>query len=147
MGKGIHNRNQRVEAKRRSVAERKALRYKWCTSFTLICVVLGAGAYVIHLGSTEGWPETGCTIAGSRVVRDVAAPVRSHVVVLYIGEYQLRYTVRGKDYYIWASAGWSDPEKQFVEAKMDYLPDHCNFRIRYNPVRPSEAFVVSKAQP
>ena len=40
----------------------------------------------------------------------------------------------------------SDPEKQFVEARMDYLPDHCNFRIRYNPDRPSEAVVMSKLQ-
>jgi hypothetical protein len=43
-------------------------------------------------------------------------------------------------------AGWSDPEKQFVQAKVDYLPAHCDFRIRYNPVRPSDAVVVSKMQ-
>jgi uncharacterized membrane protein len=77
-------------------------RNKWWIVLTLICLALG-GAYVIYLGSTEGWSETDCTVAGSRVVRDVAAPVRSHVVVLYKGEYHLRYTVRGKDYYVWAS--------------------------------------------
>jgi hypothetical protein len=116
---------------------------------TLICVVLGAGSYVLRRGSTKGWPETDCSIAGSRVVRDVVPnpPVNSHLVVLYRGEYQLRYTVEGKDFYTWVSSGPSDAEKEFVEAKMDKLPDRCNFRIRYNPNRPSEAVVVSKMQP
>ena len=115
----------------------------------IFVLLLAGGAYLIHLGSTERWPETDCAFAGRRVVRDIVPPqpVRSHVIVLYKGEYRLRYTVRGQDYYVWASSGWADPEKQFVETQMEDLPEHCDFRIRYNPARPSEAFVVSKARP
>ena len=117
---------------------------RWPLILISLLFVAGA-AYLIHLGSTERWPETDCAFAGSRVVKDVVppAPVRSHVIVLYKGEYRLRYSVGGQDYYVWASSGWADPEKQFVETKMEYLPEHCDFRIRYNPARPSEAFVVS----
>ena len=126
------------------MSTRQSKRGKSWISFTVICVVLGAGAYLIHLGSTKGWPETDCTVNGSRVVRDVAAPVgrQSRVVILYKIEYHLRYTVRGKDYYVWASSGKSDAERQSAEAKAYHLPDYCGFRIRYNPFRPSEAVAV-----
>jgi hypothetical protein len=119
----------------------------WLAILFSALLVTGA-AYLIHLGSTEKWPETDCAFAGSRIVRDVVSPepVRSHVMVLYKGEYRLRYTVRGQDYFVWVSSGWADPEKQFVETKMEYLPEHCDFRIRYNPTRPSEALVVSKVR-
>jgi len=121
---------------------------RWPIILVLLVLVAGT-AYLINLGSTEKWPETDCTFAGSRVLKDVVPPEpgRSHVIVLYKGEYRLRYTVRGIDYFTWVSSGWADPEKQFVEAKMDPLPEYCAFRIRYNPARPSEAVVVSKVRP
>lgn len=122
---------------------------KWWIFVSLLCVVFVAGTYIVRLGSTDDWPETNCVFAGSRVVRDVVppAPVRSHVIVLYRGEYRLRYTVEDRDYFVWASSGWADPDQRFVEAKMDYTPEHCNFRIRYNPAHPSEAFAVRDAPP
>jgi len=63
---------------------------------------------------------------------------------MYRGEYELRYTVNGREYYVWANSGWSDVDKQFVQAKVDYLPQQCDFRVRYNPLRPAEAIVVGK---
>lgn len=89
----------------------------------LVSLLLVAGvAYLIHLGSTERWPETDCTFAGSRVVKDVVPPVRSHVVVLYKGEYRLRYRVGGQDYYVWASSGWADPESNSSKQKWNPCP-------------------------
>lgn len=129
---------------------RDELGKNWWISLTLVggLLVLGA-AYAVHVGSTERWRETDCVLVGTRVVKEVVppAPVRSHVVIMYRGEYRLRYTVGGNDYYVWASSGWADPEERFVEAKMDALPERCYFRIRYNPARPSEAVAVYNASP
>jgi hypothetical protein len=73
---------------------------------------------------------------------DVADSFRD--IAMYRGEYQLRYTVGGREYYIWANSGWSDVDKQFVQAKVDFLPNRCDFRIRYNPVRPGEGIAIRK---
>jgi hypothetical protein len=100
-------------------------------------------ALFLRLGSTDAWPETRCTVAGSRVIRaDVADSFRA--IVLYKGEYHLRYSVGGHDYYVWANSGWADPDREFVQSKIDYLPDTCEFRVRYNPVRPSDAIAVRR---
>ncbi len=73
---------------------------------------------------------------------DVADSFRD--IVMYKGEYQLRYTVGGHEYHLWALSGWADPDKQFVQTKVDYLPDRCDFRVHYNPLRPAEAIAVRK---
>jgi len=65
-------------------------------------------------------------------------------IVMYRGEYRLRYTVSGQDYFVWANSGWSDVDKQFIQDKVTFLPDTCGFRIRYNPRHPSEAIAVRK---
>jgi len=109
----------------------------------LLAGTLGLGIYLVRVGSTDSWPETNCTVAGSRVVRvDVADSFR--VIVTYKGEYQLRYVAGGHEYYVWVNSGWSDVDKQFVQAKLDFLPDHCEFRVHYNPNRPSESVAVRK---
>jgi hypothetical protein len=61
---------------------------------------------------------------------------------MYRGEYRLRYTVSGQEYYVWANSGWTDVDKQFIQDKVASLPDKCDFRIRYNPLHPSEAIAV-----
>ena len=103
-------------------------------------IVVGVLVYVGSAGSTKGWPQTEAVIAGSRVVRE-DVPVGSYgsVTPLYRGEYQLRYQVRGSNYYVWVSAGWADKDRTFVEDKLSYA-DSCRYRIRYNPVRPSQSF-------
>jgi hypothetical protein len=63
---------------------------------------------------------------------------------MYKGEYQLRYAVAEHDYYVWATSGWADVDKEFVQSKLDHLPDTCDFDIRYNPRRPSDAIAVRK---
>ncbi len=82
-------------------------------------------------------------MVGSRVVRaDVADSSRA--IVMYKGEYQLRYTVAEHDYYVWATSGWAYVDKEFVQSKLDHLPDTCDFDIRYNPRRPSDAMAIRK---
>jgi hypothetical protein len=63
---------------------------------------------------------------------------------MYRGEYRLRYKVGEHDYYVWANSGLADADRQFIQDKVDDPPDKCDFRIRYNPHRPSEAIAVRK---
>ena len=77
------------------------------------------------------------------MVRENVAP-EGRAIVLYRGEYRVSYAVDGHEYYIWASSGWSDVDKQFVQDKVDSRSDRCDFRIRYNPHRPSDAIAVPK---
>jgi hypothetical protein len=50
---------------------------------------------------------------------------------MYMGEYQLRYVVGGREYYVWANFGWSDVDKQFVEAKVESMTGSYDFRVRF----------------
>jgi hypothetical protein len=109
----------------------------------LLCGAVAAGIYVARLGNTDSWPETSCTVAGGRTVRaDVADSQRA--IVMYKGEYRLRYMVGSQEYFLWANSGWADVDRQFIQDKLDSVPDRCNFRVRYNPHRPSEASAVHK---
>lgn len=111
--------------------------------WTLPVALVVAIALVLHFGSTSSWREADCTVTGSRVVRaDVADSFRA--TVLYKGEYHVRYSVGGHDYYQWANSGWADPDREFVQAKIDSLPETCDFQVRYNPLHPSEAVVLHK---
>lgn len=58
---------------------------------------------------------------------------------MYRGQFELRYTVNERDYFIWADAGWLDTDKQFVRQKLDPLPKSCDFVVRYNPRSPEES--------
>lgn len=111
---------------------------KWAITIAVIVGGIAVGSYLVHLGNTASWPETDCIVDSSRVVREnVADSFRN--ITLYRGEYRLRYIVRGREYHIWANSGWSDSDHQFVQDKVDAIPDHCNFRIRYNPANPAQA--------
>jgi hypothetical protein len=126
------------ESRRRSNGFRLAV----AVAVALVLAAVG-GAYLIHVGDTDSWPQTDCTVAGTRVVRsDVADSFRA--IVMYRGEYRLRYVVEGQDYYVWANAGWSDPDRQFVQDKVDARTDRCDFRVRYNPTHPADAIAVQK---
>ena len=123
--------------------KRRGRSFTWATTVVLVLAGVGVGAYLIHIGNTDSWPETDCTVAGARVVRsDVADSARA--IVMYRGEYRLHYVVGGRDYYIWANSGWSDVDRQFVQDKVDPRTDRCDFRVRYNPTRPSDAIAVKK---
>ena len=117
--------------------------WKWGILIAFLTVALGTVVYLVHVGNTDSWPQAGCTLAGSRVVRDDVAD-SSRAIVMYRGEYQLHYVVGGREHYVWANSGWSDVDKQFVEAKVDSLAGTCDFRVRYNPRRPSEAIASRK---
>lgn len=122
---------------------RRDMHWRWGITIVLLSAALVSVVYLNHAGNTDSWPGTSCTVAGTRVVRaDVADSFR--VIVMYRGEYRLRYTVRGREYYIWANSGWADVDKQFVQDRVDARTDHCDFLVRYNPTHPSDAVAVRK---
>jgi hypothetical protein len=126
-----------------SAVRRHNKRWMWGIAIVLLLAALGFAVYLIRLGNTDSWPEADCTVTGSRVVRaDLEDQYR--FTLMYTGEYQLRYVVSGHEYYVWAKAGWLDTDKQFVQAKVDSLPGRCDFHVRFNPDRPSEAIAVRK---
>src|SRR4051812_403635 len=97
-------------------------RLKWGIVILLVSTAIGSTVYLIHAGNTDSWPETSCTVAGDRVVREnVADSFRA--IVMYRGEYRLRYVVGEREYFLWANSGWSDVDRQFVQDKVDSLPD------------------------
>ena len=109
----------------------------WITVFSVIALL----GYLVFSSRTSHWPKTGCQIVGERVVRADApiGPYRS-IVVLYRGEYHLRYRVNSRDYFLWVSSGWTDKDRQFVEDRMlSSEADGCRYHIRYNPANPGEA--------
>jgi hypothetical protein len=116
---------------------------KWVFWFVVIGL-FGVAIYLVHHGNIDSWQEADCAVIGNRVIRDYVGAAHASVLVLYKAQYQLRYTVGGRDFYIWADAGVSDTDKRFVEGKVDYLPEHCNYRVRYNPIHPDEAIAIWK---
>ena len=84
-------------------------------------VAFGIAALFVYLGfssRTSTWPETNCNVMGKRVVRADApiGPYRS-IVVLYRGEYHLRYTVDSRDYFLWVSSGWVDKDPNLSKTR------------------------------
>ena len=104
----------------------------------------GIAALLMYLGfssRTSTWQETNCNVIGKRVVR-ADAPIGPYqsIVILYRGEYHLRYTVNSHDYFMWVSSGWVDKDPQFVEDKMAADDQGtCRYSLRYSPSNPSEA--------
>src|ERR1700686_1893882 len=121
---------------------RRKRRVRWIAPL-LVCGLVASGIYLVRLGNTDSWPQTDCTVVGNRVARESVAD-SSRAIVMYRGEYRLRYTVSGQEYFVWANSGWSDIDKQFIQDKVDSLPDKCGFRIRYNPRPPSEAIAIRR---
>lgn len=113
----------------------------------ITAAVVGVFVYLVIVGRTDSWPTTDCTIVESRVVRDDGpyGPMGS-VMVLYKGEYQLRYHVNDQDYRTWVNAGWEDKDPKFVESKVSYLPESCPYIVRYNPKNPAETVTDWKVQ-
>ncbi len=61
---------------------------------------------------------------------------------MYRGQYQLEYEVNGNYFYVWGDANVMDTEKNFVERKIQNLPEDCNFKVQYNPRNPKEALAT-----
>jgi hypothetical protein len=106
----------------------------------VVAAVIGGCVYFVIAGRTNAWPTTQCEIVSSRVVRaDGPYGPLGATMVLYKGEYQLRYRVNHKDYLVWVNAGWLDKDREFVESKVSAMPASCPFTVRYNPKNPSES--------
>ena len=119
----------------------KRHRTKWV--FWILVIGLSGGAiYLVHQGNTDSWQETDCIVVGNRVIPDYVGYAHGGVLALYKGQYQLRYTVNSRDFYVWADARVTDSDKRFVESKVDYLLEHCDYRVRYNPANPREAIAI-----
>lgn len=103
-----------------------------------------AGLFYVRSGAnSRSWPETSCTIVGSRVIRsDIKAGPYGAPVRMYRGQYQLRYAVNQRDYFKWVDTIWLDQDEGFVRSKiLTYPSEHCDYVIRYNPSAPAEAVV------
>jgi hypothetical protein len=60
-------------------------------------------------------------------------------VILYRGEYRLRYIVNGQQYFTRADAGWINGSKELAAEEIGEPPSVCMFRVQYNPRNPAEA--------
>jgi len=128
---------------RRNHPSKHRNKYQRRLASALIGGVLIFGIYLVHLGNTDTWQETGCAVVGSRVIPEGVQSER-HIVMIYRGQYQLRYTVAERDYFIWVDSEWSDEVKEFVQSKVEHLPEKCSFRIRYNPLQPAQGIAIRK---
>jgi hypothetical protein len=106
-----------------------------------LAVVISALVYAGHAGSTDRWPEArSCTVVGSRVVvAGVAGDSVKDPVVIYRGEYHIRYLAKGKAYFVWAESEFIDSDKTYVAGRLNDLPTNCPVRVQYNPLHPAEA--------
>jgi hypothetical protein len=89
------------------------------------------------------WVATPCEVISSRVVRsDGVVGPHATPTVGYRGEYGLSWTIHGKRYFRWESAGLWDPEEKFIQSKVATLPNPCPFVVRYNPESPTEVAIA-----
>ena len=65
---------------------------------------------------------------------------------LYKGQYELRYTVAGQNYFVYTTATYPDRDKILIQDRVAVLPKDCQYRVRYNPKNPSEALAIPKSQ-
>jgi hypothetical protein len=125
-----------------SEEETRSIHRQWVIIISLVVFLLfGVGIYIHRSRSTRFWPKTECTVVDSRVVRADFADSTGDLI-LFKGEYQLRYAVEGREYFVWEFSGWMDSNKQFIQGKVDVLPKRCDFDLRYNPHDPQEAVVA-----
>lgn len=114
-------------------------------TLAMLVLLVGVAAWLLIGGSTKSWLAADCSVVSSRVVRaDGPYGLHGAVIVMYRAEYQLRYSVAGKDYLIWTNAGWMDKDRHFVEGKVENLPQQCPAQVRYNPKNPAEAVASAR---
>src|SRR5581483_2838324 len=112
----------------------------WLIAFGTVALLI----YGVIAGNTDSWPVAkDCTIVDSRVVRYYVAYGRENVLPLYRGEYDVRYTVNGREYDIWTFSGYMDKDQWFVKDLVRVSEqERCDFHIRYNPKNPQDALVT-----
>lgn len=106
---------------------------------------LFAGAFVIapywdarqtHIRA--GWPVVSGKAFSTRVVKK--APSSMYFpYTMYRGECQVQYRVAGKQYAVWTSSGYSDPDPHFISDKVESCLN-TPYVVHYNPENPAEAF-------
>ena len=102
--------------------------------------VIGLGIYLALAGRTASWPSVPCSVVNSRVVRADVPVAGFRVVIVYKGQFQLRYVVADREYFIWTDTAWVDNDPAFIEGKVaSHREDQCEYLIRYNPKNPAEA--------
>jgi len=101
----------------------------------LLLLVIGYGLIRLGLaGRTSSWPLADCTAVASRVVPGgIFTSTLFRRPLIYIGEFQLRYMVEGREYLLWAHSGWYDADQNFIQQRVAALPATCPNRIRFNP--------------
>ena len=107
--------------------------------FAAVFAVIAVLVYLAIAGRTDAWPESDCTVVGSRVVvADVERGTMRDPTVVYRGEYRIQYAVNGKQYFTWADAGWANTDRNTVKRNVENVTVNCPVRVRYNPKNPAE---------
>jgi hypothetical protein len=88
--------------------------------------------------NTQNWPTTKGEIAATRVVRNDFTFPGGGIVKAFKGEYELLYSVSGREYSIWVPSGWEDKDPDFIRAKLESHPGTC-YNVRYDPSNPVRA--------
>jgi hypothetical protein len=93
---------------------------------------------------SDAWFRTGCAILDSRIIRAYDRyGMRGEPVLRYEGQYQIRYTVENRDYFLWAGAGFEGNNYELVEDRLSSgAQKACNYEVRYDPSNPAEAVAV-----
>ncbi len=105
---------------------------------TLGMVASVISPYFIERGERKraSWPQTRGKPTRTRVVTD--GPTPRFPVTMYIGQCSVEYTVAGKQYSLWAGAGYLDKDSKWIADKMREYPV-SSYVVRYNPQDPSDA--------
>jgi hypothetical protein len=123
-------------------AKRRNRFWRLGAALLFLLSLTGAAFHIIRSLSTQAWPTVNCVVRASRVTSSQLENTGRGIVFMYRGQYQLEYEVNGNYFYVWGDANVMDPDKSFVEGKIQNLPEHCNFKVQYNPRNPKEALAT-----
>jgi hypothetical protein len=118
-------------------------RHSWIFVAVLGLVALAYVGIVItnYLGERRermirSWPTTRGVPVTTRVVRETAT--RTFPYAAYGGECSVKYTVDGKDRFLWVGTGYMDPDPGVMADKMQECPIP-RYVVHYNPKEPADA--------
>ena len=135
-GRALHSKRATIRTRRK----------EWHLILLLVTVaVIAILVYLGYKGRTGYWPHVSCSFVGSRAVQDIeAAGQFGAPVVMYQGQYDVQYTVEGRNYRAWVNAPWLDLNKQFVQDRVNTLPDNDKCDVRYDPRHPANGIAHVK---
>lgn len=91
----------------------------------------------------ESWPITKADIVATRIeVKYVRQSKMKPAKIIYGSDYQLKYLVAGKEYFLWLDSGMRARDRESAERITQQLAEK-KCQVKYNPENPGEAYLVS----